>query len=153
MVSPKTVVKDDSPLPTQSKHEAQLKSPLNDEDSLAENLKAAKQSIKLSKQHKFDQLNAIEEARDMLKRELQQQKNELLMWVDRWQQRKAKKDRYKAENKLLATTNEKLLKDEKIHEEKILKLRAKLSEARKAIMLQIATTQSIFSYCDFNFDR
>ena len=40
------------------------------------------------------------------------------MWVDRWQQMKAKKDRYKAEKKLLAATNEKLLKDEKIHEEK-----------------------------------
>ena len=53
---------------------------------------------------------------------------------------KAKKNRYKAEKKLLAATNEKLLKDEKIHEEKILKLRAKLSEARKAIKLQIETT-------------
>ena len=71
----------------------------------------------------------------MLKTELQQQQNELLMWVDRWQQMKAKKDRYKAQKKLLVATNEKLLKDEKIHEEKILKLRAKLSEARKAIKL------------------
>ena len=35
------------------------------------------------------------------------------MWVDRWQQMKAKKDRYKAEKKLLVATNEKLLKDEK----------------------------------------
>ena len=56
MVSPKRVVKDDSPLPTQSEHEARLKSPLNDEDSLAETLKAAKQPIKLSKQHKVDRL-------------------------------------------------------------------------------------------------
>ena len=55
----------------------------------------------------------IEEARDKLKTELQQQKNELLMWVDRWQQMKAKKDKYKAEKKLLTATNEKLLKDEK----------------------------------------
>ena len=76
----------------------------------------------------------------MLKTELQQQKNELLMWVNRWKQMKSKKDKCKAENKLLAATNEKLLKDEKIHEEKILKLKAKLSEARKAIKLQIATT-------------
>ena len=92
----------------------------------------------LSKQHKVDRLKEIEEARDMLKTELQQQKNELLMWVDQWQQMKAK-DIYKAEKKLLAVTNEKLLKDEKIHEEKILKLGAKLSEARKAIKLQITT--------------
>ena len=45
-----------------------------------------------------------------------------------------------SKKKLLDATNEKLLKDEKIHEEKILKLRAKLSEAKKAIKLQIATT-------------
>ena len=82
VVSPKRVVKDDSPLPTQSEHEARLKSPLNDEDSLAETLKAMKQSINLSKQHKVDRLKYIEEAHDMLKTELQQQKNELLMWVD-----------------------------------------------------------------------
>ena len=75
------------------------------------------------------------------------------MWVNRWQQMKAKKEKYKVENKLLAATNEKLLKDEKIHEEKILKLRAKLSESRKAIKLQIAKNQSIFSYYDFSFDR
>ena len=62
------------------------------------------------------------------------------MWADRWQQMKAKKDIYKAEKKLLAATNENLLKDEKIHEEKLLKLRANLLEARKPIKLQIATT-------------
>ena len=61
------------------------------------------------------------------------------MWVDRWQQMKVKKDRYKASKKLLAANNEKLLKDERIHEEKILKLRAKLSEAKKAIKIQIVT--------------
>ena len=99
-----------------------------------------KQSINLSKQHNVDRLKDIEEARDRLKAELQQQENELLMWVDRWQKMKAKKDKYKEEKKLLAATNEKLLKDERIDEEKILKLRAKLSEARKSIKLQIATT-------------
>ena len=62
------------------------------------------------------------------------------MWVDRWQQMKAKKDKYKAEKKLLIETNEKLLKDERVHAEKILKLKAKLSEARKAIKLQIIMT-------------
>ena len=61
------------------------------------------------------------------------------MWVDRWQQMKAKKDRYKSKKQLLAASIEKLLKNEKSHEEKILKLRAKLSEARKAIKLQITT--------------
>ena len=75
-----------------------------------------------------------------MKTELQQKKNELLMWVDRWQQMKAKKDKCKTEKKLLIATNEKLLKDERVDAEKILKLRAKLSEAKKAIKLQIAMT-------------
>ena len=35
------------------------------------------------------------------------------MWVDRWKQMKAKKDRYKAETKLLAATNENFLKMKK----------------------------------------
>ena len=74
-----------------------------------------------------------------MKTELQQQKNELLMWVDRWKHMKAKKDIYKSEKKLLAESNEKFLKNEKRYEEKILKLRAKLLEARKAIKLQITT--------------
>ena len=82
VVSPKTLLKDNSPLPAHSEHEALFDSPLNDEDSLAETLKVAKQSIKLSKQHKTNQLKDIEEARDRLKIELQQQKNELLLWVD-----------------------------------------------------------------------
>ena len=62
------------------------------------------------------------------------------MWVDRWQQMKAKKEKYKAEKKLLKETNEKLLKDERVHTEKILKLIAKLLEARKVIKLHIAMT-------------
>ena len=62
------------------------------------------------------------------------------MWVDRWQHMKDKKDKYKAKKKLLIAINEKLLKDERVHAEKILKLRAKLSEARKAIKLHIAMT-------------
>ena len=73
VVSPKRLMKDKSPLPEQSEHEAQFDSPLNDEDSLAETLKSMKHSIKLSKQHKVDRLKEIEEAHDKLKVELQQQ--------------------------------------------------------------------------------
>ena len=55
----------------------------------------AQQSIKLSRQHKNKRLKEEEEARVILKTELQQQKNELLMWVDRWKHMKAKKDKHK----------------------------------------------------------
>ena len=82
VVSPKRFVKDNSPLAAQSEHEARFESPLNDEYSLADTLKAVKQLIKLSKQHKVDRLKDIEEACDRLKIELQHQKNKLLMWVD-----------------------------------------------------------------------
>ena len=74
MVSPNRVVKDNSPLPAQSEHEARFESPLNDEDSLAETLKVAKQSISIYKKHKVDRLKYLEEARDRLKTQLQQQK-------------------------------------------------------------------------------
>ena len=61
------------------------------------------------------------------------------MWVDRWKHMKENKDKYKSEKKLLAESNEKFLKNEKCYEETILKLRAKLAEARKTIKLQITT--------------
>ena len=69
MIYPKRIMKDDSPLLAQFEHEARLKSPLNDEDSLTETLKVTKQSIKISKKHKVDRLKDIEEARHMLKTE------------------------------------------------------------------------------------
>ena len=82
VVSPKRFRKDHSSLPTQSDHEAQFDSSLNDSDSLAETLKAAKNLIKLLKQDKDDRLKDIEEACDKMKTKLQQKKNELLLWVD-----------------------------------------------------------------------
>ena len=82
VVSPKRFRKDHSSLPAQSEHEARFDSSLNDNDSLVETLKTGKQSIKISKQHKANRLKYIEEAHDRLKTELQQKKNELLMWVD-----------------------------------------------------------------------
>ena len=86
---------DNSPSSKQPEHEVQFKTTLNDECSLEETLKAAQQSIKISQQHKDKRLKEAEEACGILKTELQQQKNELLMWVDRWKHMKAKKDIYK----------------------------------------------------------
>ena len=63
---------DNSPLPAQLEHEVQFKPTLNDECSLEETLKAEKQSIKLSQQHKDNRLKEEEEARGILKTELQQ---------------------------------------------------------------------------------
>ena len=71
VVSPKIFTKDYSSLPAQSEHEARFDSSLNDNDSLAETLKAVKHSIKLLKQHKADRLKDIEEACDKMKTELQ----------------------------------------------------------------------------------
>ena len=81
-VSPKRFRKDHSSLPAQFEHEARFDSSLNDNDSLEDILKAGRESIKISKQHKDDRLKYIEEACDKMKTKLQQKKNELLMWVD-----------------------------------------------------------------------
>ena len=116
---------------------------MNDEFYFEEALGAVKQSIRLPMKHAInqlkDKLKEAEEARDVLEAELYQKKNELLMWVRRWQQLKAKKNRCISEKKLLATLSDQLLKNEKHCEKKILKLKAKLSEARKVIKLQIVT--------------
>ena len=73
VVSRKRFGKDHSSLPARSEHEARFDSPLNDDVSLAETFEGSKESIKILKQHKADQLKDIEEARDRLKTELQQQ--------------------------------------------------------------------------------
>ena len=135
---------DNSPLSAQLEHEVQFKPTSNDECSLEETLKAAQHSIKISRQHKDKRLKEEEEARVILKTELQQQKNELLMWVDRWKHMKENKDRYKSENKLLAQSNEKLLKNEKRYA-----IRGK--ESRQATNRNL-TIYSIFFY-DFGCDR
>ena len=63
---------DNSPLSTQPEHEVQFNTTSNDDCSLEETLKAAQQSIKLFRQHKHKRLKEEEEARVILKTELQQ---------------------------------------------------------------------------------
>ena len=78
-----------------------------------------------------NELEEAKEACNCFKSKLHQQKNELLMWVDTWQQMRMKKNIYKRMNKLLITYNDELMKCDKYREERILKLKAKLSEARR----------------------
>ena len=51
--------------------------------------------------------------------------------MDRWQQMRANQNKYKLMKKLLTTSNDELMKNDKYHEENILKIKFRLSEARK----------------------
>ena len=56
-----------------------------------------------------NELEEAKEACNRLKSELHQKKNELLMWVDKWQQMKTKKTKFKMMNKLLIAYNDELM--------------------------------------------
>ena len=66
-------------------------------------------------------------------------KAKLLDWVNRWKDMNLKKNRYKEAKKSTINTNQHLL--EQINQQKlmIIKLKAKLSEARRVINLQNRT--------------
>ena len=74
-----------------------------------------------------------------MKEEIKTLKGELLLWVNKWQELKLKKDKYKVVKKSLAFTNERLLKQGEQQKTKIMKLHARLSEARWAAKLHIMT--------------
>ena len=66
-------------------------------------------------------------------------KGELVTWVNRWQELKLNKDKSKAVNISLTITHERLLKQLEQQKFKIVKLQARLSEARRGAKLQIST--------------
>ena len=74
----------------------------------------------------------------VLKDEVQNLRNELLTWIKWWQGLKEKKDRLKTLKKSWVTANRKLLKQEEQRKMENIKLRAKLSEARRVIKLRNA---------------
>ena len=71
----------------------------------------------------------------VLKDEVHNLRNELLTWIKQWQDLKEKKDTLKTLKKSQVITNRKLLKQEEQHKMESIKLRAKLSEARRVIKL------------------
>ena len=64
---------------------------------------------------------------------------ELLDWVNRWRELKLRKEKYKSVKNFVIITNEQFLKQAERQRLKILELKAKLYEARRAIKLQIVT--------------
>ena len=66
---------------------------------------------------------------------MQNLRNELLTWIKRWKDLKEKKDRLKTLKKSWVIANRKILKQEEQHKMESIKLRAKLSEARRVIKL------------------
>ena len=66
-------------------------------------------------------------------------KEELLDWVNRWRQMSLKKNRYKEAKKYVMIINVQLLKQVEGQKLMILKLKARLSEARREVNLQNKT--------------
>ena len=74
-----------------------------------------------------------------MKEEITTLKGELLLWVNKWQELKLNKDKYKNVKISLVVANEQLIKLGEKQNVKIMKLHARLSEARQAANLHITT--------------
>ena len=74
-----------------------------------------------------------------MKEEIKSLKNELLSWISKWKEMKMKKDRYKATKKFMTIMNQWLLEQTEHQKLKILKFKARLSEARWATKLQVSS--------------
>ena len=66
-------------------------------------------------------------------------RRELLQWIDRWKEMSAKKNQYKKSKKSILGTNQLLLKRIEKQNIKIIRLKAKLAEARRVVALQNKT--------------
>ena len=112
-------------------------SALDNDSSSEQTLRSTMKTIKLKQQ--IGQLKGkLKKAKSnsiVLKDEVQNLRNELLTWIKRWQDLKEKKDRLKTLKKSWIIANRKFLKQEEQHKMESIKLKAKLSEARRVIKL------------------
>ena len=74
-----------------------------------------------------------------MKEEIKSLKNELLLWISKWQEMKMKKDRYKATKKSMTIMNQRLLEKTEHKKLKIMKLKARLSKAHQATKFQVSS--------------
>ena len=97
-------------------------------------------TIKLK--HQIEQLKGklkkAESNSIVLKDEVENLRNDLLTWIKHWQDLKEKKDKLKTLKKSWIIANMKFLKQEEQHKMESIKLKAKLSEARRVIKLRSA---------------
>ena len=80
-----------------------------------------------------------------MKEEIQILKGEFLLWVNRWKELNLKNDKYKVVKGSLVVANDQLLKQGEQKKFKIIKLWAKLSEARRVSKLHITTLNGFVS--------
>ena len=73
------------------------------------------------------------------KEEIKSLQNELLSWIRKWQEMKMKKDRYKATKKYITIMNQRFLKQTEHQKLKIMVVKSKLSEARRATKFQVSS--------------
>ena len=120
--------------------EIKLGSALDNDSSSEQTLGNTMKFIKLKQQIRQlkQKLEKAESNSIVLKDEVQNLRNELLTWIKRWQDLKQKKDRLKTLKKSCIIANGKFLKHEEQHKMENIKLKAKLSEARRVIKLRSA---------------
>ena len=75
----------------------------------------------------------------LLEKENKTFRKELLEWIGRWKEMSAKKNQYKKSKKSIIGTNQLLLKRIEKQNIKIIRLKAKLAEARRVVALQNKT--------------
>ena len=75
----------------------------------------------------------------MIEEENKTFREELLNWINRWKEMNIKKNQYKKEKKSMIGTNQHLLEQVVKQKLVIIKLKAKLAEARRVVDLQNRT--------------
>ena len=71
----------------------------------------------------------------LLEEENKNFRKELLEWIDRWKKANIKKNQYKKSKKSILSTNQLLLERIEKQNVKIIRLKAKLAEARRVVAL------------------
>lgn len=73
-----------------------------------------------------------------MKDEITSLKADLTDWLEKWEVMKNKMNNYKNQKRALIVKNKNLLKQNKLHVPKIIKLKSKLKEVRRAIPVQVS---------------
>ena len=108
----------------------------NEEETLQQVLDKAYRTkiIELKDELKHCQSNAA-----LIEEENRTFREDLLKWISRWKEMNVKKNQYKRANKSIIGTNQHLLEQIEKQKLEIIKLRAKLAEARRVVDLQNRT--------------
>ena len=86
-----------------------------------------------------DELKHCQSNAALIEEENRTFREELLNWISRWKEMSTKKNQYKKAKRSIIGTNQHLLEQIEKQNLKIIRLKAKLAEARKVVDLQSKT--------------